>query len=163
VRLRPGWCSLPFRDSPVINTPTVGREGSGDSGPAVRRSKNTLRVRERRRRASRGEELEPSDRFGERRVFCVGYEVRCTDSRFGIRHQHLGAAIAKVESVEVGDRQPGQSPRIDAGPGMMTYTLRIDLHDGQLCQLVVRCQRNGDMFASIRREKDPDARSSPSG
>ena len=68
----------------------------------------------------------------------------------------LGAAIAALESVEVGDRQPGKTPRIDAGPDTMTFTLRIDLNDGQLIQLVVRCQRNGDMFASVRREKDSD-------
>jgi hypothetical protein len=60
--------------------------------------------------------------------------------------------------VEVGDRQPGKSPRIDAGPDAMTFTLRIGTDDGQLIQLVVRCQRNGDMFASVRRETDPNAR-----
>jgi hypothetical protein len=64
--------------------------------------------------------------------------------------------MAALESVEVSDRQPGKTPRIDAGPDTMTFTLQIDLNNAQLIQLDVRCQRNGDMFASGRREQDPE-------
>jgi hypothetical protein len=56
------------------------------------------------------------------------------------------------------DRQPGKSPRIESGPDTLTFTLRIDSYDGHLIELVLRCQRDGEMFAALRHAKNPDAR-----
>ena len=69
-----------------------------------------------------------------------------------------GTAFAKLGRVEVGDCQPGKSPRIEAGPDTLTYTLRIDAREGVLIELVVRCLRSGEIFAALRHAKDPDAR-----
>jgi hypothetical protein len=70
-----------------------------------------------------------------------------------------GTAFAELGRVEVGDRQAGKSPRIEAGPDTVTYTFRIDAREGLLIELVVRCLRTGEIFAALRHAKDPDARS----
>ena len=77
--------------------------------------------------------------------------------RAGLSHPS-GIPIAMLGAVEVGDRQPGKSPRIQSGPDTMTFILRIDSYDGQLIELIVTCHRTGEMYAALRHAKDTDAR-----
>ena len=61
--------------------------------------------------------------------------------------------------MERGDRLPGKSPRIESDRDVVTFTFRIDAYDERVIELVIRCERSGEMFAALRSAKISDAQS----
>jgi len=61
--------------------------------------------------------------------------------------------------MERSDRLPGKSPRIEADSDVVTFTFRIDAYDERVIELVIRCERTGEMFAALRSAKSTDAHS----
>jgi hypothetical protein len=51
------------------------------------------------------------------------------------------------------DCLPGRSPRIEADNDVVTVTFRIDEYEDRVIELVIRCERTGEMFASLRTRK----------
>jgi hypothetical protein len=70
-----------------------------------------------------------------------------------------GNGIARCAVMERGDRLPGRSPRIEADRDVVTFTFRIDTYEGRVIELVIRCERGGEMFAALRSAKSTDAAS----
>jgi hypothetical protein len=52
-----------------------------------------------------------------------------------------------------GDRLPGRSPRIETDNDVITFTFRIDEYEERVIELIIRCERTGEMFASLRTAK----------
>lgn len=51
--------------------------------------------------------------------------------------------------MEVSDGRPGKSPAIHTARDTVTITFIIGNHEGQQIELVLRCERSGDLYASI--------------
>lgn len=70
-----------------------------------------------------------------------------------------GKRIAHSSTMERSDRLPGRSPRIEADRDVVTFTFRIDAYEERVIELVIRCERAGEIFAALRSAKIADSHS----
>ena len=68
--------------------------------------------------------------------------------------RHGGQRNCTQRGMEREDRRPGNARRIERDDDAVTFTLRVATAYGDpAIELVIRCERNGEMFASLRPAK----------